>query len=182
MQIGGWTEEDRERTVAAFADMIGRITDKILEYRPDAPVENALYYAKGLFGATVRVALREAGAQVRAARGLPEPPETHREAAADMAEDLLVLHSGGDIDEDSLPDLLADLVHYAGPQDFDDALEAALERYEAEAQEDTEAEGDAEAVDAATPPDAPPVSAEEKRAQQARIARLEAYQPARYDA
>ena len=65
------------------------------------------------------------------------------------------------------------------PQDFDDALGAALERYEAEVQEDAEAEGDAEA---ATPPDAPPVSAEENRAQQARIARLEAYQPVGYDA
>ena len=182
MQIGGWTEEDRERTVAAFADTIDRLAGKILELRPDAALPGVVHYATGLFSAAVRKALRDAGDRVRAARGLPPRPETHREAAADMAEDLLVLHSGGDIDEDSLPDLLVDLVHYAGPQDFDGALEAALERYEAEVQEDAEADGDAEAGEAATPPDAPPVTAEEKRAQQARIARLEAYQPMGYDA
>ena len=186
LQLGDWSEEDREHIVVAFSATIDRITGKLLEAREDVPLEGAVYYATGLFSAAVRKTLREAGERVRAARGLPPRPETHREAAEDMAEDLLVLHSGGDIDEDSLTDLLLDLVHYAGPQDFDGALEAALERYEVEVQEDAEAEGDAEAVEAATlaatPDGAPQPSPEEKRAQQARIARLEAYQPVGYDA
>ncbi len=181
MELGGWTEEDKEHVLAAFAATIDKITGKILELRPDAPEDDALYYASGLFGAAVRQALREASDRVRAARGLPPRPETHREAASDLAEDVLVMHSGGGGDggTQDMVDLLVDLIHYAGPTDFDDCLDAALERYEEEAVEDAGAEEEAEHPAPAAPtPAKPPVSAEERRW----IARLENYRPVGYDA
>ncbi len=56
LELGGWTEEDKEHVLAAFAATIDKITGKLLELRPDAPEDSALHYASGLVGAAVQAA------------------------------------------------------------------------------------------------------------------------------
>lgn len=84
-----------------------------------------------------------------------------------------------EIDDQSLQDLLVDLIHWADADDFDSAIEGALERYEEEVEEDSEAADDAAAAEAAA---ATTLAAEDRRVQQAQNAQLHAHRPQRYDA
>ncbi len=142
----------------------------------------AIDAARAMLCRMVNSVIDEAAGRLRVERGLPAfaepgpepepaPPSsgdgTHRAVARGLAEDTLLFHSGGEIDDQSVQDLLVDLMHHAGPEAFEDALDAALERFEEEVEEDAEA--------AAEEGEPDPV----RRAQ---FARLRDYQPARYDA
>jgi hypothetical protein len=174
---GTRSEDDRETVLASYAETIDRLATRLAGESHNIAVGTAIKYAHGLFSAAVRKALNEAHARVRVSRGLPEHDESHRGASSDLAEEVLRHHGGGEIDDRSVQDLLVGLIHYCGPEDFDAALEGALERYEEEAEEDEAGEQAAGEEDTATA-----LAAEEKRVEQAQITRLEVYQPAGYDA
>ena len=175
-----WPEAEREDVLAAYKDMLSGITASLERSRPDVPVGVTIGVAQAILCRTVNSAIDEAVGRLRVERGLPAfaepgpeptPPSsgdgTHRAVARELAEETLRSHSGGEIDDQSVQDLLVDLMHHAGPEAFDDALDSALERFEEEVEEDAEA--------AAEEGEPDPV----RRAQ---IARLRDYQPARHDA
>ena len=169
---------DREEVLAAYKDMLSGITASLERSRPDVPVGVTIGVAQAILCRTVNSAIDEAAGRLRVERGLPAfaepvpaPPSsgvgTHHAVARELAEGTLRFHSGCEIDDQSVQDLLVDLLHYAGPEAFDDALEAALERFEEEVEKDAEA--------AAEEGESDPV-------RQAQITRLRDYQPATYDA
>lgn len=81
----------------------------------NVPAEPAIECAHRILAAKVRKALAEAHARARVAHGLlPQHDESHREVASELAEEVLRHHSGGEIDDQSLQDLLVDLIHCAG--------------------------------------------------------------------
>lgn len=182
-------EREREACRGSYRQTIAAVLERIERNGSGLPVASAIAAAHSFVARQVAVLIDEAAGLVRVERGLPAFAEEgastdaaeaaeqpHHVAASARAEDTLRHHEQGDIEPDTLEDLLIDLLHWAGEEGFGDALSSARDQFEAESEEDDANEAGPE-----------PGGMTEEERQRARpkvvqLSLLRAHNPQRFDA